>query len=159
MSGSSSRRYLFILGAAAFALAAIFIFAITRPSEPPPVSLAAAGSGPVAVPNAPSRAATPGAGSAARTTYVADVQAVLAARCVQCHGAGDRIVLLSYPQVRPWAKAAANVVQSDARFQAHLGKKSAPPLAATEINAIRNWVSQGSARGRATPTPSGLPIS
>jgi hypothetical protein len=91
-------------------------------------------------------------------TYNKDVAAILSAKCASCHRPNQvaPMSLLSYREVRPWARAIkAKVVahemppwQADSKY----GKfTNDPSLSAAEIAKITAWVDAGAAEGTGAP--------
>jgi len=97
---------------------------------------------------------------AATPTFTKDIAPILYNRCVTCHRAGEvaPMALLSYEEVRPWAKAIKRKVESremppwgaDPRF----GKfKDDQSLTAAEIETIAKWADAGAPRGADADLP------
>lgn len=96
------------------------------------------------------------AGGPAKTssTFTRDVAPILFNRCVDCHRPGEiaPMSLLSYQEVRPWAKSIRQrvVERSMPPWSAdpHVGKFSNnPSLSQKEIDAIVSWVDAGAPKG------------
>jgi hypothetical protein len=100
------------------------------------------------------------AASAGDVTFHRDVEPVLQRRCQTCHRPGDigPMPLLTYEQVRPWAKSIrAAVVErqmppwhADRRFGTFSNDRSLTP---SEIETLRNWVESGAAEGSPADAP------
>ena len=93
-------------------------------------------------------------------TYSKDVAPIFAASCVQCHRPGDiaPMSLLTYEEVRPWAKSIRNVVEQKIMPPWHaddgIGEFSNDrSLDRHEIDTILRWVKRGAKEGN----PSDLP--
>jgi hypothetical protein len=87
-------------------------------------------------------------------TFTKDVAPILFNRCVACHRSGEiaPMSLLSYQEVRPWAKSIRQRVvdRSMPPWSAdpHYGKFSNDPsLSQKEIDAIVSWVDGGAPKG------------
>ena len=87
-------------------------------------------------------------------TFTKDVAPILFNRCVACHRSGEiaPMSLLSYQEVRPWAKSIRQRVvdRSMPPWSAdpHYGKFSNDPsLSQKEIDTIVNWVDAGAPKG------------
>ena len=100
-----------------------------------------------------------------RPTFNRDVAPVLHARCVSCHRTGQPapMPLLTYDDVRPWARAIkARVIGremppwfADPTFSARLAND--PRLTEAEIETIAAWVDAGAPRGSGdAPPPPGF---
>ncbi len=100
-------------------------------------------------------------GASERVTFSRDVAPILFANCVSCHRPGDiaPMSLLTYDQVRPWAKS----------MRAKVSSREMPPWSAdpavgrfrndmsisdSEIDTIIRWIDQGTPRG----DPSDIPV-
>ena len=88
------------------------------------------------------------------STFTKDVAPILFNRCVDCHRPGEiaPMSLLSYQEVRPWAKSIRQKVveRSMPPWSAdpHVGKFSNnPSLSQKEIDAIVSWVDAGAPKG------------
>ncbi len=101
-------------------------------------------------------------GSAASPpTFNADVAPIVYAKCVGCHrsGAVAPMPLVTYEDVRPWARAIKARVMAremppwfaDRRFSRAL--KNDPSLSDAEIDTIAAWVDAGAPRGAGDPPP------
>jgi hypothetical protein len=103
-------------------------------------------------------AGTPGVPSA--PTFARDVAPILYASCVGCHRPGEvaPMSLVSYEDVRPWAKSIRAKVASremppwgaDPRYGRFKDDRS---LSADEIETITKWVDAGAPRGNAADLP------
>jgi mono/diheme cytochrome c family protein len=98
---------------------------------------------------------------ASTVTFTKDVAPILYERCVGCHRDGDiaPMALLTYEDVRPWARAIKRKVASremppwgaDPRF----GKfKDDQSLTDAQIDTIAKWVDGGAPKGNAGDLPS-----
>jgi len=98
--------------------------------------------------------------SAAPPTFAKDVAPILYHSCVSCHRPGEvaPMSLISYQDVRPWAKAIRKKVESremppwgaDPRF----GKwKDDRSLSADAVDTIVKWVDAGAPRGNDSDLP------
>lgn len=99
--------------------------------------------------------------SAQPITYNRDIAPLLYEHCTSCHrpGQGAPMSLLTYDQVRPWARAIRNQVAqrsmppwfADRRVE-HFAND--PSLSDEEIDRITRWVTAGAPRGESpAPTP------
>lgn len=100
------------------------------------------------------------AASAPVTTFHRDVAPVLQKHCQACHRAGEPapMQLLTYGQVRPWARAIKEAVISKRmppwHADADVGHFSnARVLSAEEIAVIRQWVDSGAKEGDRKQAP------
>lgn len=89
-----------------------------------------------------------------------DIEPLLQKHCQQCHRPGEAapMPLLTYEQVRPWAKAIRQAVVQGTMPPWHadpaVGKFSNDcRLSPDEASAIRRWVDSGAPRGRASDAP------
>ena len=92
--------------------------------------------------------------SAARVTFTKDVAPILYKRCVECHREGEvaPMSLLTYQEVRPWAKAIREKVieramppwLADPRYGHFENDRR---LSAKEIDTIAAWVNAGAPKG------------
>ncbi|MEK6322485.1 MAG: thiol-disulfide isomerase [Acidobacteriota bacterium] len=87
-------------------------------------------------------------------TFTKDVAPILFSRCIECHRTGEiaPMSLLTYQEVRPWAKSIRQRVvdRSMPPWSAdpHYGKFSNDPsLSQKEIDTIVGWVDAGSPKG------------
>ncbi|HLG17629.1 MAG TPA: thiol-disulfide isomerase [Blastocatellia bacterium] len=87
-------------------------------------------------------------------TFTKDVAPILYNRCVECHRAGEiaPMSLLTYQEVRPWAKSIRQrvVERSMPPWSAdpHYGKfANDPSLSQKEIDTIVSWVDAGAPKG------------
>ncbi|HTG16522.1 MAG TPA: thiol-disulfide isomerase [Blastocatellia bacterium] len=87
-------------------------------------------------------------------TFAKDVAPILIKRCVECHRSGEiaPMSLLSYQEVRPWAKSIRERVVDRSMppwaADPHYGKFSNDPsLSQTEIDTIVSWVDAGAPKG------------
>ena len=108
---------------------------------------------------APQRTAPPPA-QAAAPTFAADVAPILYKHCVECHRPGEiaPMSLLTYDDVRPWAKAIRDEV-ADGNMPpwhadpAHGKFRNARVLTAADKDTITRWANAGAPRGDAAKTP------
>src|SRR5437016_2428323 len=94
-------------------------------------------------------------------TFNGDVAPIIYAKCVGCHqrGAVAPMPLVTYEDVRPWARAIkARVIGremppwfADRKFSRAL--KNDPSLSDAEIETIAAWVDAGAPRGAGDPPP------
>jgi mono/diheme cytochrome c family protein len=97
----------------------------------------------------------------AAPTFTKDVAPILYQSCVGCHRAGEvaPMSLISYDEVRPWAKSIRAKVASremppwgaDPRFGTFKDDRS---LTADQIDTITRWVDAGAPKGRDADLPS-----
>src|SRR5690349_15147286 len=87
-------------------------------------------------------------------TFAKDVAPILFKRCAECHRAGEiaPMSLLSYQEVRPWAKSIRQRVAERSMppwsADPHVGKFSNDPsLSQQEIDTIVSWVDAGAPKG------------
>jgi len=87
-------------------------------------------------------------------TFTKDVAPILFNRCAECHRAGEiaPMSLLSYQEVRPWAKSIRQRVAERSMppwsADPHVGKFSNDPsLSQKEIDTIVSWVDAGAPKG------------
>jgi hypothetical protein len=93
-------------------------------------------------------------------TFTKDVAPILFAKCTECHRRGEiaPMSLLSYEEVRPWAKAIRVKILSremppwhaDQRFGKFRNDRS---LTQSEIDTIVTWIDNGAPRGDARDVP------
>jgi hypothetical protein len=109
----------------------------------------------------------PGSASAQATdspepTFASDVAPILYRSCVKCHRTGEiaPMSLISYREVRPWARSIKNKVETRAMPPWHLDRdlgiqdfKNNPSLTDQEIATIISWVDNGAPEGNPTDTP------
>jgi hypothetical protein len=105
---------------------------------------------------------TPGPAEAQQVTFTKDVAPILHRSCAGCHRPGDvaPMTLLTYDDVRPWARAIKDRVvrrQMPPWFlDRHIGiqkYKNDPSLSEDEIATIAKWVDQGAPRGNPADMP------
>ena len=99
-------------------------------------------------------------------TFHEDVEAILENRCQGCHHAGDigPMSLVTYGDVRPWAKAIRAAVLekkmppwfADSRYGKFLNDRSLPQ---TEIDTLVNWIDAGAPEGDPRQAPKPLDFS
>src|SRR5580698_2921190 len=101
----------------------------------------------------PLAVASPRAESSA-PTFTKDVAPILYSSCVSCHRAGEvaPMSLMSYDEVRPWAKSIKRKVESREMppwgADPHFGKfKDDRSLSDAQIATITSWVDAGSPKG------------
>jgi hypothetical protein len=89
-----------------------------------------------------------------RITFNRDVAPILQKRCQSCHRPGESapMSLLTYQEVRPWAKAIRNAVASRKMppwfADASYGRfANDPSLTQAEIDTVVNWASEGAPEG------------
>jgi hypothetical protein len=90
----------------------------------------------------------------ASATFTKDIAPILFNKCIECHRAGEiaPMSLLTYQEVRPWAKSIKQrvVERSMPPWSAdpHVGKfANDPSLSQKEIDTIVSWVDAGSPKG------------
>ncbi len=93
-------------------------------------------------------------------TFHKDVLPILQRHCQECHRAGEvaPMPLMTYPQVRPWAKAIKSAVLSRKMppwfADAHYGKFSNDQsLGLAEIGTLTSWVDSGAREGSPVDAP------
>ncbi len=93
-------------------------------------------------------------------TYTKDVAPIINENCVACHRPGDiaPMSLMSFKEVRPWAKSIANKVAEKIMPPWHADDgigafKNDRSLTQVEIDTILNWVKRGSKEGKRTDLP------
>ena len=109
---------------------------------------------------AQAQAPRPAARAAAPVTFAKDVAPILYANCVSCHRPGEvaPMALRSYDEVRPWARAIKQKVQSREMppwfaDPAHGTFKNDPRLTDKQIDTIVKWVDAGAPRGNPADEP------
>ena len=102
------------------------------------------------------------AASSQEPTFASDVAPILYRSCVKCHRTGQiaPMSLISYQEVRPWARSIKNKVETRAMPPWHLDRhigiqdfKNDPSLTDQEIATIVTWVDNGAPQGNPTDTP------
>ena len=102
------------------------------------------------------------AASPQEPTFASDVAPILYRSCVKCHRTGQiaPMSLISYQEVRPWARSIRNKVETRAMPPWHLDRrigiqdfKNDPSLSDTEIATILRWVDSGAPQGNPADTP------
>src|SRR4029453_17041626 len=98
--------------------------------------------------------------AATSPTFTKDVAPILYSSCVSCHRAGEvaPMSLLSYEDVRPWAKSIRLKVANremppwgaDPRFGTFKDDRSLTP---EQIDTIAKWVDAGAPKGRGAALP------
>ncbi len=100
--------------------------------------------------------------AAASVTFTKDVAPILQRSCQSCHRPGEiaPMSLLSYQEVRPWARAIKTRVASREMPPWHVDKtigitkfKSDPSLSDEEIETIVKWVDAGAPQGNPADMP------
>ena len=95
-------------------------------------------------------------------TFASDVAPILYRSCVKCHRTGQiaPMSLISYQEVRPWARSIKNKVETRAMPPWHLDRrlgiqdfKNDPSLTDAEIATIVTWVDNGAPQGNPADTP------
>jgi hypothetical protein len=95
-------------------------------------------------------------------TFANDVAPILYRSCVKCHRTGQiaPMSLVSYREVRPWARSIKNKVETRTMPPWHLDRdlgiqdfKNNPSLTDQEIATIISWVDNGAPEGNPTDTP------
>ena len=95
-------------------------------------------------------------------TFASDVAPILYRSCVKCHRPGQiaPMSLISYQEVRPWARSIKNKVETRAMPPWHLDRrigiqhfKNDPSLTDEEIATILKWVDNGAPQGNPADTP------
>src|SRR5260221_615495 len=104
---------------------------------------------------------SPVAASAATPTFSKDVAPILYSSCVMCHRPGEvaPMSLVSYEDVRPWAKSIRKKVASREMppwgADPHFGKfKDDRSLSDSQISTITSWVDAGAPKGSDSDLPS-----
>ena len=103
---------------------------------------------------------TMGASSPRRFTFHKDVEPILQARCQSCHRAGELapMALMTYAQVRPWAKAIKAAVATR-RMPPWFADPAVgcfsndPRLGENEVRTVADWVNQGAPEGNVRDAP------
>lgn len=112
-------------------------------------------------------AALAGAEAPERPTFTKDVLPILQENCQSCHrpntagtsGMVAPMTLMTYQDVRPWAKAISKAVSTEymppwfADKDFHGVFRNERTLTQDEIDTIVNWASQGAPRGNPTDAP------
>src|SRR6185503_6277100 len=105
-------------------------------------------------------ASTAGRAGNSSVTFTKDVAPILYNKCIECHRTGEiaPMSLLTYQEVRPWAKSIRQrvVERSMPPWSAdpHYGKFSNDPsLSQKEIDTIVGWVDGGAAKGEDKDMP------
>ena len=102
------------------------------------------------------------AASPQEPTFASDVAPILYRSCVKCHRTGQiaPMSLISYQEVRPWARSIRNKVETRAMPPWHLDRrigiqdfKNDPSLSDAEIATILKWVDSGAPQGNPADTP------
>ena len=107
-------------------------------------------------------AAQPAAASAADVTFTKDIVPILQRSCQVCHRAGEMapMSLVTYEEVRPWARSIKNRVVAREMPPWHIDRhigiqqfKDNPSLSDEEITMVAQWVDNGSPRGDPADMP------
>ena len=102
------------------------------------------------------------AASPQEPTFASDVAPILYRSCVKCHRTGQiaPMSLITYQEVRPWARSIKNKVETRAMPPWHLDRrigiqdfKNDPSLSDAEIATILRWVDSGAPQGNLADTP------
>ena len=102
------------------------------------------------------------AAHAAAPTFHADVEPILQRRCQTCHRPGDiaPMSLMTYEEVRPWAKAIRSAVVQKKMppwfaDPAHGAYRNDPSLSEPELETLIAWIDAGAPEGhpKDAPTP------
>jgi len=98
--------------------------------------------------------------SAAVVTFNKDIAPIIQTKCQTCHRPGEvaPMALLTYKQVRPWAKSIREAVTSRTMppwfaDEKHTEFSNDPRLSQKEIETIQAWVAGGSPEGDAKDLP------
>lgn len=98
--------------------------------------------------------------AADKPTFSKDIAPILFENCTSCHQPGQSapMSLLSYREVRPWAKSILKNVQERTMPPWHASPefghfKNDRSLSQEQIDTITNWVNQGTPRGDASDLP------
>ena len=115
--------------------------------------------------------AVSGDGAASRTapaavpTFTRDVAPILYRNCVQCHRAGEiaPMSLLTYQEVRPWARAIRKATSEGVMPPWHAAApegtfENERRLSAAEKDVIARWVAGGAPEGDARDLPAAPPL-
>ncbi len=95
-------------------------------------------------------------------TFASDVAPILYRSCVNCHRPGEiaPMSLISYRDVRPWARSIREKVETRAMPPWHIDRrlgiqnfKNDPSLSADEISMVARWVDSGAPRGNPADMP------
>ena len=95
-------------------------------------------------------------------TFAKDVAPIFQAKCQNCHhpGAGAPMSLITYEEIRPWARSIRTRVQNREMPPWHLDKtvgirkyKNDISLTDGEIATITKWIDSGALQGNAADTP------
>ena len=95
-------------------------------------------------------------------TFANDVAPILYESCVRCHRPGEiaPMSLITYQEVRPWARSIKNRVETRAMPPWHLDRhigiqkfKNDPSLTDAQIATIVRWVDNGAPQGNPADTP------
>ncbi len=101
-------------------------------------------------------------GAPQEPTFANDVAPILYESCVRCHRPGEiaPMSLISYQDVRPWARSIKNKVETRAMPPWHLDRhigiqkfKNDPSLTDAQIATIVRWVDNGAPQGNPADTP------
>ena len=95
-------------------------------------------------------------------TFADDIAPIFYERCVKCHRPGEiaPMSLISYQDVRPWARSIKNKVETRAMPPWHIDKNiglqdflNDPSLSDDQIATIVKWVDSGAPQGNPSNTP------
>jgi hypothetical protein len=100
------------------------------------------------------------AATAAAPTFHADVEPILQRRCQTCHRPGDiaPMSLMTYEEVRPWAKAIRSAVAQKKMppwfaDPAHGVYRNDPSLSEPELETLIEWIDAGAPQGNPNDAP------
>ncbi len=113
------------------------------------------------------------AGAPERPTFTKDVLPILQENCQTCHrpsglnmsGMIAPMSLMTYEEVRPWAKSISGIVDTRKMPPWHAGEKfygkfrNERVLTQDEIQTVRAWVQQGAPRGNPSDAPAPMKFS
>src|SRR5579883_915055 len=98
--------------------------------------------------------------SAQELTFHKDIEPILQARCQGCHRAGEAapMSLITYPEVRPWAKAIRQAVLKGSMppwfaSSGHGSFANDRRMPQAEIDRIAAWIDQGAPEGNPKDAP------
>jgi hypothetical protein len=106
--------------------------------------------------------AQPAPGQQPQVTFAKDVMPILQRACQKCHRAGETapMSLMTYQEVRPWARAIRTRVQAREMPPWHIDRtigiqkfKDDPSLSDAEIRTITQWVDAGAPLGNDADMP------
>ena len=111
---------------------------------------------------APAAAGGQGAAGESEVTFTKDVAPIFQRSCLVCHRAGEMapMSLVTYEEVRPWARAIRNRVVAREMPPWHIDKnigiqsfKDDPSLSDAEIAMVAEWVDNGAPKGDPADMP------